>query len=431
MLPELHTPVPGPRSRALAVRLREVESRNVTFLSPEFPVFWERGQGANIWDADGNRFLDLTSGFGVATAGYGPPGLGEALAEQAGRLSHGMGDVHPTELKVELCEALVRLTYGRWGQGPARVILGSSGFEAVEAALKTAFLATARPRVLAFEGGYHGLGFGATAVTGWELFRGPFRPQLKDLAVFIPYPRTPANLPQVEAAARAALAAGDIGAILVEPAQGRGGDVFPPAGFLRLLRELADEAKAVLIFDEIYTGFFRTGRWWACDHEGVVPDVICLGKALTGALPVSACVGRAAVMDAWPESTGEALHTSTFLGAPLGMAAALAALRHWESFDAAAAVAAREAAWCRALAPLLGVPGVRALRGRGLMWGIELETPGAAAALMAPALRAGLIVLGGGPRGDVLSLSPSLAVSEEEALWVGQTLRTLIASRLG
>lgn len=428
MLPELKTPVPGPRSLALAARLRAVESRNVTFISPEFPVFWERGAGASIWDVDGNRFLDLTSGFGVATAGFSPRGLGEALAAQAGSLSHGMGDVHPTALKVELCEALVRLTFERWQAGPARVILGSAGFEAVEAALKTAFLATGRPRVLAFEGGYHGLGFGAAAVTGWEMFRSPFRPQLQDLADFFPYPRTAADLPALEAAARAALSAGGIGAILAEPAQGRGGDVFPPPGFLALLRRLADESGALLIFDEIYTGFFRTGTWWACEHEGVVPDLICLGKALTGALPVSACVGRAAAMDAWPESTGEALHTSTFLGAPLGMAAALAALRHWESFDAAAAVRAREAAWCRALAPLQGAPGVRAIRGRGLMWGIELEHPGAAAALMAPALRTGLVVLGGGPQGNVLSLSPSLAVGDAETAWAGQALLQLLRS---
>lgn len=428
MLPKLKTAIPGPRSRTLAARLRQVESRNVTFLSPEFPVFWERGEGAAIWDVDGNRFLDLTSGFGVATGGFSPAWLSPTLASQARRLSHGMGDVHPTELKVELCEALVRLTFGRWQAGPARVILGSAGFEAVEAALKTAFLATGRPRILAFEGGYHGLGLGATAVTGWDLFRSPFRPQLHDLADFIPYPRTAADLPTVEAAARAALAAGGIGAILVEPAQGRGGDVFPPPGFLALLRRLADESGTLLIFDEIYTGFFRTGTWWACEHQGVVPDLICLAKALTGALPVSACVGRASVMDAWPESSGEALHTSTFLGAPLGMAAALAALRHWESFDAAAAVRAREAAWCRALAPLQELPGVRAIRGRGLMWGIELKDPGAAAALMAPALRQGLIVLGGGPHGNVLSLSPSLAVGDAETAWAGQTLLQIIRS---
>lgn len=426
MLPELKTEVPGPRSRALAQRLRAVESRNVTFIAPDFPVFWERGQGANIWDVDGNRYVDLTSGFGVAAAGYSPPWLRDALVTQADRLTHGMGDVHPTSLKVELCEALARVTFGRWGAGAARVVLGSAGFEAVEAALKTAYLATGRSRVLAFEGGYHGLGFGAVAVTGWERFRSPFRPQLADLARFIPYPRRAEELPVVEAAAREVLGAGDVGAILVEPAQGRGGDIFPPPGFLTMLRRLADEHGAVLIFDEIYTGFFRTGRWWACEHEGVVPDMICLGKALTGALPVSACVGRATVMDAWPPSDGEALHTSTFLGAPLGMAAAMASLRYWESMDAEQVVREREAGWCRALAPLEGRRGVREIRGRGLMWGIELEAPGAAAALMAPALREGWIILGGGPDGRVLSLSPSVAVTEEEAEQAGQVIGGLL-----
>jgi 4-aminobutyrate aminotransferase-like enzyme len=426
MLPRLITEVPGPESRALARRLRAHESRNVTFVSPGFPVFWQRGEGANIRDVDGNIFLDLTSGFGVATAGYSPTWLGEAVAAQVAVLSHGMGDVHPTVLKVELCAALSRLTFQRWGTGPGKVILGSAGFEAVEAALKTAFLATKKPRVLAFEGGYHGLGFGALSVTGWEAFRSPFRPQLRDLASFIPYPRTVDALARVESAARAALAAGDIGAILVEPAQGRGGEVFPPKGFLALLRRLAEESGALLVYDEIYSGFFRTGTWWACEHEGVPPDLVCMGKAMTGALPVSACVGRAEVMEAWPESEGEAWHTSTFLGAPLGMAAALASLRHWESFDAAAAVREQEGWWCHALGPLQGQRGVREVRGRGLMWGVELEKAGAAAALMEPALREGLIVLGGGPEGNVLSITPPLAMTEAEVEWAGETLGRLL-----
>lgn len=426
MLPDLKTAVPGPRSRELALRLRRHECRNTTFVAPDFPVFWERASGANVWDADGNCYLDLTSGFGVATLGFSPDWLPGALAAQAGRLSHAMGDVHPTGLKVELCEALSRLTFERWGVGPGKTILGSSGFEAVEAALKTALLATGRPRVLAFEGGYHGLGFGAAAVTGLEFFRAPFRTQLKDLATFAPYPRSPADLPRVEAAVREALQAGGIGAILVEPVQGRGGEILPPPGFLGLLRRLADEVGALLIYDEIYTGFHRTGPLWACELDNVPPDLICIGKGLTGCLPVSACVGRAAVMEAWPESTGEALHTSTFLGAPLGLAAALASLRAWEAFDARAAVEERESWWCAALAPLEGRPGVRHIRGRGLLWGIELDVPGRAGALMPQALREGMIVLGGGPEGNVLSLTPSLALTQEETAWVGRALERML-----
>jgi len=426
MLPDIKTPIPGPRSLELAARLRRHESRNVTYLGDHFPVFWERAEGATVWDVDGNRFLDLTSGFGVATAGYSRPGVARALGEQAAELSHGMGDVHPTELKVRVCEALSRVTFERWGLGHGKVILGNSGFEAVEAAVKTACLATKRARLIAFQGGYHGLGLGALAVTGLEDFRSPFRTQLADLAEFVPFPRRPDELPgiirQVEALARR----GDMGAILVEPIQGRGGEIVPPPGFLEGLRRVATKHGLLLIFDEIYTGLYRTGKLWACEHEKVYPDLICTGKALTGCLPVSACVGRAEVMDAWPVSSGEALHTSTFLGSPLGMRAVLEALDYWEEPGREAEVHDAEAVWCMALSPLQECPAVREIRGRGLLWGIELARKGAAGPLMERGLAEGLILLGGGPQGDVLTLSPSLVMAPEQISWTGKTLGKLL-----
>ena len=269
------------------------------------------------------------------------------------------------------------------------MILGSAGFEAVEAALKTAYLRTGRRGVLAFRGGYHGLGYGALEACGWPYFREPFERQLADFATLLPYPscyrcpfgntnpsrlgdETPACsrdcLDKLEGELRAALATGEIGCLLVEPAQGRGGEIFPPREFLPLLRKLADEFGAVLVFDEIYTGFNRTGRLFACEESGVVPDLICLGKALTGGFPLSACVGRAEVMDAWPESTGEALHTSTFLGHPVGCAMALASIAEHMKPGIAAGVrdtGARFKAALRAIdSPLIGD-----VRGRGLMLG--------------------------------------------------------------
>src|SRR5690606_12554281 len=135
------------------------------------------------------RFLDLTSGFGVATAGFGQEAQIRAFRAQAETLYHAMGDVHPTKLKVRLCRELGELTYGRWGAGPGKVIWGNSGFEAGESALKSAFLGTGKPGVLAFEGGYHGLGYGALAASALEPFQGPFRRQLKEFATFLPYPR--------------------------------------------------------------------------------------------------------------------------------------------------------------------------------------------------------------------------------------------------
>ena len=325
MHPEVVTEIPGPKSTRLAAELRRHESRNVTYLSKEWPVFWERAEGVNVWDVDGNRFLDLTSAFAVAGLGHGRAELVHALTTQAGTLLHGMGDVHPTRLKVDLCAQLSALTYERWGAGEGKTVLSNSGFEAVETALKTAHLATNRRGVLAFEGGYHGLGYGALLPAGFDKFRAPFASQLADLTTLLPFPDSDGDL----SATRARLAqldASEIGVLMVEPIQGRGGIVIPPAGFLSLLRDWCDAHGVILVFDEILTGFYRTGALFACDHEGVVPDLICLGKALSGGFPISACVGKASVMDAWPVSAGEALHTSTFLGHPVGCAMALEAL---------------------------------------------------------------------------------------------------------
>ncbi len=422
MLPELVTAIPGPRSCGLAQRLRAHESRNVTYVSPRFPIFWEAAAGVNVWDVDGNRFLDLTSGFGVASLGFTPGTIVDGAREQLGRLYHAMGDVHPTAEKVELCARLSALTFETWGLGPGKAILTNSGSEAVEAALKTAWLATHRRGVLAFEGGYHGLGYGALTVTGRKLFRDPFAAQLADFATFLPFPdvrHTPDRAAFMDAAG-ALLASGAIGAILVEPVQGRGGEIVPPAWLLPVLRELADRFEVVLILDEIYTGFHRTGPRFACERSGAWPDLVCLGKALTSGFPLAACVGRADLMDrAWPESTGEALHTSTFLGNPLGCRMALESLALLESD-----------AWEeRVLA--LGMhlaDGLRNLRGGcfgdargvGLMQGIEVvdaagaPDPARAGALVEAMLARGVILLSGGTAQNVLSFTPPFVIKPSE-----------------
>lgn len=431
MLPALITAIPGPRSRDLAARLRAAESRNVTYLDAEFPVFWERAEGVNVWDADGNRFLDLTSAFAVAGLGHGAPALRQALHTQTDRLIHGMGDVHPTELKVRLCEELAAVTFGRWSGEPARVILANAGFEAVEAALKTALLHTGRSGVIAFHGGYHGLGYGALEVGGLPRFREPFRAQLREFATLLPYPRGPAaDLAALEEQLRAAMASTRPGCVLVEPIQGRGGDVVPPRAFLPLLRRVCDEHGAILILDEIYTGFHRTGALFACEHSGVVPDLICLGKALTGGFPLSACVGRQAVMDAWPESNGEALHTSTFLGHPLGCAMALAALAEHARPETAAQVAHTSARFGAALLALRS-PRIREVRGAGLMLGVELTGSPLVGRIVKAALRDGILLLGGGADGNVLSFSPPFAISDEEIDFVRVRLQEYLTSLPG
>ncbi len=416
LLPHLVTPIPGPRSQELARRLRRVESPNVTFLAPDFPVFWEEARGCLVMDVDGNRFLDVTSAFGVASVGHSHPRVVAAVRAQAEKLLHGMGDVHPSEVKVRLCERIAALV----PLPDAQVILGQNGGDAVEAALKTAMLATGRPGVLAFEGGYHGLTYGALDVTARADFRAPFRLQLGGFTRHLPYG---CPLEQI----RAHLAKNTPGAILAEPLQGRGGIAVPPSGWLRGLAEICSQTNTLLILDEIFTGWGRTGAWFACNHDHVVPDILCVGKAMGGGLPLSACVASTDLMAVWGESSGEALHTSTFLGNPVACAAALAALDVMEEEDLpmrAVEVGKKFADGLRALHsefPHQIVEG----RGRGLMLGLEFDSPSRALPLVPRALREGLILLPAGD-GRVLEFVPPLVIEEEQIAWCLATLRRLL-----
>lgn len=401
MLPDLRTVIPGPESQRLAGQLREAECQNVTYLGEDWPVFWERAEGVNVWDVDGNRYLDFTSAFGVCGLGHRNAEVVKALHRQADQLLHGMGDVHPTALKGELCAALSMMTFQRWGAGRGKVTLTNSGFEAIEAALKTAVLKTGRRGIIAFERGYHGLGYGSLLGTDLAKFRGPFGEQLAEVTQRWEFGKGPEGLEP-----------GKIGAVLVEPFQGRGGKRPAPEGFLQAWREWCDEYEVVLIFDEIYTGFWRTGKMFACEWDGVIPDVICVGKAMSSGFPISACVGKAQIMDAWPKSPGEALHTSTFLGHPVGCAMALKSLEIHQREATREMVARTGEALERALQPFQGHPAVRDVRGRGLMWGVEMMD--SAGAFLGPLLAEGLLFLADGPEGKVLAFSPPFAVSEEE-----------------
>ena len=212
--------------------------------------------------------------------------------------------------------------------------------------------------------------------------------------------------------------------------------MFPPRDFLRGLRSICDEYKILLVADEIYTGFNRTGVLFACDHAGVVPDLICLGKALTGGFPLSACVGRREVMDAWPESTGEALHTSTYLGHPVGCAMALAALAGHVRPETAATVVATGRKLKAALRALRS-PHIGDVRGAGLMLGLELvnldgsPTGKLAGQIIKASLRDGLLLLGGGPAGNVLSFTPPFAVSDVEIDFLAGRLQEYLVSLPG
>jgi 4-aminobutyrate aminotransferase-like enzyme len=421
-------------SRQVLDLLGRYESRNVTLIERDgsWPIVWERAKGVHVWDAEGRKFLDLTAAFGVAAAGHANPQVVRAGQKQMAKMLHAMGDVHPHALKAKLARELSRLTFERWRsaklkaqsskakkkRASAKTIFCNSGFEAVEAALKSALLATGKSGIIAFEGAYHGLGYGALNATHRAHFRGPFASQLGEFGHFVPFPAKDAELAGLEKSIRRQFKRRKIGAMLVEPMQARGGINIPPAEFLPILRRLCDEHDALLILDEIYTGFARTGAWFACEHSGIAPDVICLGKALTGGFPLSACVGRADVMDAaWPESSGEAIHTSTFLGHPVGCAMALAQIagvRRLELPERSHQLGSILLNELKALrAPRLSLHA----RGAGLMAGLELLRPDGKPAtaealdIIKGMLHRGFILLPEGEHSNVISFTPPLTIT--------------------
>jgi len=444
-------PPKAPKTAAVLQLLKDFESRNVTFLEPNrsWPAVWERARGVYVWDVEGKRYVDLTAAFGVAAAGHGNPRVVAAGQKQMARLLHAMGDVHPHALKARLARELSRLTFERWSgsrlasavsrKSPiaaggdcvrGKTIFCNSGFEAVEAALKTARLATGRRGVVAFQGAYHGLGYGALNATHRPHFRSHFEDQLGGFGCFLPFPCvsrfTPGeklSLKALELQLERVLRRKKIGAVLVEPVQVRGGINIPPPGFLPLLRRLCSQYDAVLILDEIYTGFGRTGKWFACEHTGIMPDLICLGKALTGGFPLSACVGRAELMDAaWPPSSGEAIHTSTFLGHPVGCAMALAQIEQLERRELIARSAELGAWLLRRLSALASRCSALLCeaRGLGLLAALELRQLDGAPAMRATLelvkglLRRGFIFLPEGEHANVLGFTPPLVISKAQ-----------------
>ena len=408
--------------------LRDYESRNVTYLAENgsWPIVWDRAKGVHVWDTNGKKYLDLTAAFAVAATGHANPRVTKAAQAQLAKLPHAMGDVHPHPLKGQLARELSKLTFQRWKRGRGKTIFCNSGFEAVEAALKTALLATGKKGVIAFEGAYHGLGYGALATTNRKHFRNPFKKQLGKFGHFALYPTTADELAETEKQIKALFKKHPIGAILAEPIQGRAGIRVPPSEFIGLLRRLCDRHGALLILDEIYTGLGRTGEWFAGEHVKTFPDLICLGKALTNGFPLSACVGRATVMDrAWPESTGEAIHTSTFLGHPVGCAMALAQLRELKEKKLITQTRCMGKNLER-LCKKFPIPGTQFV-GKGLMAGLAFsETEGPCVmAVVKDMLRRGYILLPAGEHGNVIAFTPAFTITEKQ---LDRTLRALQSS---
>jgi len=428
-LPAVRSPIPAAAGQAWVERLAASECPALTTRrkrreeqtgASHDPIVWVEAQGANVVDADGNRYVDLTSGFGVALVGHRHPKVVEAVKRQADRLLHALGDLHPSDVKIELLERLCELA--PWPQ--ARAMLSLSGADAVTAALKTAVMATGKTGVIAFEGSYHGLTYGPLAVSGFaERFRKPFEAQLQPDVHFAMWPEREAD---VEAALRTLPADWSrMGALIVEPVQGRAGVRLPPPGFLEALKRLCEENDALLIADEIFTGLGRCGAWWRSVDEGITPDVICLGKALGGGLPVSACIASEEVMGAWGASDREAIHTGTFYGDPLGSAAALTTIDLIEGEHLVEKAADRGNAWATALRAE-GLPGVLEVRHAGMMLGLQLGAPMQALTVTHALLERGYLVLPAGMRADVLQLAPPVTVSEAQLEGFTASLRDVL-----
>jgi 4-aminobutyrate aminotransferase/(S)-3-amino-2-methylpropionate transaminase len=389
------------------------------------PIVYASAEGSNVVDVDGNRYVDLAAGFGALLLGHAPPKVARALELQADRLWMALGDLYPSDVKVALVEKVAALHPSKG----ARALLGQSGSDAVAAALKTAKLATGKPGVVAFEGAYHGLGYGPLAACGLKKsWREAFADQLNPHVSFVAYPRGARDLDRALSSVAKALERGNVGAVLVEPILGRGGCVVPPPAFLGELAALTKKAEALLVADEIWTGLGRAGDPLASTAMGVMPDLICLGKGLGGGLPIAACVGPDAIMQSWRrDANQDVVHTATFHGAPLACATAIATLEVLIADrlgERARNVGERvRGALARALS---SVPGVTEVRGAGLMIGIELGSARVALAVQRSLLEAGYIVTLGGLAGEVLIVTPALTIAETLLEGFAAALRGLL-----
>ncbi|GAA0982602.1 4-aminobutyrate--2-oxoglutarate transaminase [Nocardioides aquaticus] len=413
----LVTEVPGPRSRE---RLARKKAHVADGVGTALPVFVEAAGGGVLRDVDGNTLIDLGSGIAVTTVGNSAEAVVRRVREQLDSFTHTCFMVTPYDAYVDVCEALAEVTPGDHAKKSA---LFNSGSEAVENAVKIARVATGRDAVVVFDHAYHGRtnltmamtakvmpykhGFGPFA---GEVYRAPMSYPLRD------------GLSGEQAAARAVevmekqVGADNLACVVIEPVQGEGGFVVPAPGFLPALARWCREHGVVLVADEVQSGFCRTGDWFACDHEGVVPDLVTTAKGIAGGLPLAAVTGRAELMDA--------VHTGglggTYGGNPLACAAALGALEEMRTHDLVGRAREVGAILHERLGALAAVhPVVAEVRGRGAMVAVELCVPGTTepdaartAAVAAACHAAGVVVLTCGTYGNVIRVLPPLSTTD-------------------
>jgi 4-aminobutyrate aminotransferase len=403
--PRILTELPGPRARAV---IEQDERWCSPSLTRVYPLVVSHGDGAVIEDVDGNRFLDFNAGIAVNAAGHGHPLVTAAIHAQVDACLHYCSSdfYHPAH--ATLVERLA--TSVPTGMGPARVFLANSGTEAVEGALKLARHHTGRPNVIAFYGAFHGRSLGSLSLTSSKAkYRSGFG-IVTPGSYHAPFAGdgelTGADYIE-EVLFRHMTEPADVAAIFVEPIQGEGGYIVPPPGWLAALRELCDRHGILLVMDEVQSGIGRTGRMWACEHDGVVPDVITAGKGLASGMPLSAIIARDTIMQWAPGK-----HGSTFGGNPVACAAALATIDLVES-ELAANAAARGEQLLTGLRELgHRFPILEEVRGRGLMIGFDLVDHEMAVAMERALFHRGLLALTCGRRG--VRMAPPLVVTEQQ-----------------
>jgi 4-aminobutyrate aminotransferase/(S)-3-amino-2-methylpropionate transaminase len=423
---QLRTEIPGPRSRELQARREAAVPRGPFHATP---VYASEAHGALITDVDGNRLLDFAGGIGCLNVGHTNARVVEAAVAQLRRLTHGCFHVTPYELYVGLAERLNALAPGSFAK---RTLFVNSGAEAVENAVKIARAATGRSAVLAFEDGFHGRTLLALSLTSkvhpYKSGFGPFAPEVYRApygycyrcAYHLSYPSCAvACVDALEDYFKKYVEAGRVAAVIVEPVLGEGGFVVPPPDYLPRLRALTEKHGILLIADEVQTGFGRTGKLWAVEHSGVVPDLLVTAKSIAGGLPLAAVTGRAELMDA----PGVGGLGGTFGGNPVSLAAAHAVLDEFEggallerARRIGQTVSARATAWKERF-PLVGD-----VRGQGAMWALELVKDRATRApakeqtqaVSTSCYRKGLVTITAGTHGNVLRTLMPLVIEDAQ-----------------
>jgi 4-aminobutyrate aminotransferase len=430
LLPNLTTPLPGPKAKEIIQRDRAVLSPSYTRC---YPLVMERGEGAIVQDVDGNRFLDFNAGIAVVATGHSHPCVVRAIQKQAAEFLHMSGTDFYYEGMVQLAEKLVALTPGNV---PRRVYFGNSGAEAIEAAIKMARYHSGRDKFIAFFGGFHGRTMGALSLTGSKVVqRRGFHPPLPvhhipyAYCYRCPYGKEPStcNVECVKVLEdqlfKSILPAEEVAAIVVEPVQGEGGYLVPPKKFHEELRRVADKHGILLIHDEVQSGMGRTGRMFASEHFEVTPDIVAIAKGIASGMPLSATVARAEVMN-WPPGA----HASTFGGNPVSIAAALTTIELLEDNLLANAAAMGAYMMDRMRTWPQRFRCVGEVRGLGLMIGVEIvrdqetkeRAPELRDRLEFMAFERGLLTLGCGP--NSLRLCPPLVIMSDQADYALDTL---------